>query len=306
MNKYGQEPEIRLLSLLMTRLENRTMIDVGAEHGEVVQGLLSSGVERVHAFDPHPDNIRTLRARFDGDARVSVHEYAVSDGDGSAELHLSSTADGSPLSFGHTLLERLDTPEITWRDTLEVARRSLGSLISSEEIPPRIGILKVDTEGHDLAVVRGMGPLDADVVMVEHWTDLPNGLGACPWEAQEMVATMRERGFGQFAFIVHRGEFVSLKWNDPSVEAGAMGNLVFLHDRVVDRLLPDLLFCGASLAEASVRTGEMYMRAAEERLTLIDQLTQAAAARLQALEAAAARLDAQAAELDLLKGEVQA
>jgi FkbM family methyltransferase len=298
MNAYGQEPELRLLGALVGRLENRSMIDVGAERGGVAQGMLDAGVERLQAFEPHPDNMRTLRSRFGADARVEVHEYALSDSVGSAELHVSWAPNGSSLPFGHTLLERTDTAEIAWKDTIKVTCRSLGSLISSGEIPSRTGILKVDTEGNDLAVLRGMGPMDADVVMVEHWTDLPNGLGTCPWSIEDMVGALQPRGFGHFAFIVHRGEFVTMKWDDGDVERGAMGNLVFLHDRVLERLLPDLLDCAARLSDVAVRTGQMYMHAANKRLALIDELTDAAEARLRALEATT-QTRSESADLDV-------
>ena len=108
--------------------------------------------------------------------------------------------------------------------------------------------------------------------MVEHWSDLPRSLGPCPWKTAEMVSALRERGFSHFAFIVHRGEFVILKWDDGDVPDGHMGNLVFLHDRVVVSLLPDVLDCASSLAERAVEAGEMYAAAANERLAVIEDL----------------------------------
>jgi FkbM family methyltransferase len=287
MATYGQEAEIRLLGLLMSRLEQRSMLDVGAEHGAVAAAMRDAGIEELHVFEPHPDNVRVLRDRFDADPRVTVHECAVSDADGTGALHLSSRPDGLQLSFGHTLLERPDTAEIAWRETSPVSCRSLESLIGTGEIPAHVGILKIDTEGHDLAVVRGMGPMTADIVMVEHWTDLPNGLGPCPWKIEDMVAALKPRGFGHFASIVHRGEFVTMQWDDADIERGAMGNVIFLHDRVLERVLPDLLGCAAQLSEAAVRTGQMYMRAANDRLALVDTLTEVAEERLKALENAA-------------------
>jgi FkbM family methyltransferase len=301
MELYGQDAEMRLLNTLMARLEHRSLIDVGAEQGGLADGMLRAGAEELHAFDPHPDNVSALHARFDADARVSVHEYAVSDSDGSGELHVSSSPDGTRLAFGHTLLNPTDTAEIVWAETLTVTRRSLGSLIDTGEIPRRTGILKIDTEGHDLAVVRGMGTLDADVVMVEHWTDLPNGLGICPWRTEDMVAALRPRGFAHFAFLVHRGEFVTLKWDDGEVEPGAMGNLVFLHDRTLARLLPDLLDCAGRLAEDAVRTGQMYMGAANDRLALVNELKETAETQLRALEATTAKLNEQDSELEALR-----
>jgi hypothetical protein len=151
-------------------------------------------------------------------------------------------------------------------------------------MPTRTGILKIDTEGHDLAVVRGTGPLDADVVMVEHWTDLPNGLGVCPWKPEDMIEALKARGFMHFAFIIHRGEFITLKWNDASVERGAMGNLVFLRERAVDRLLPELLDCASWLGEEAVRVGQMCVEAARDRLALVCELEKTAADRLALID----------------------
>ena len=127
-----------------------------------------------------------------------------------------------------------------------------------------VGILKVDTEGCDLAVVRGMGALSCEIVMVEHWADLPHGLGICPWRIEDMLAELRPRGFSHFALIVHRGEFVTLRWDDGTVEAGAVGNLVFIHDRVLNRAVGPLLSCASRLADEAVEVGLMYSEAARD------------------------------------------
>lgn len=181
------------------------------------------------------------------------------------------------------------------------------SLVDAGEIPRRVGILKIDTEGYDLAVVQGMGSLEAEVVMVEHWTDLPNGLGICPWTPEEITAALGSRGFSHYAFVVHRGEFVTLKWDDATVERGAMGNLVFLHDGALERLLPAVLACASSLAERAVEIGQSYMNSASERLALVDELKQASVDRLAALDELkeAAELRLQALELTTERIEQQ-
>ena len=176
------------------------------------------------------------------------------------------------MPFGHTLLARPDTDEIAWPESVTVRGRSLASLIEAGEVPPRVGIVKVDTEGNDLAVVAGMGGLECDVVMVEHWRELPHSLGTCPWSAKEMTSAFARRGFPHFAFVEHRAEFVILKWGDANVAEGCMGNLVFVHERVVARLLPALLECASALADRAVPVGEMYATAAAERLAVIEEL----------------------------------
>jgi FkbM family methyltransferase len=317
MDLYGQDAELRLVARLATHLDQRTVIDVGAEQGALAAGMLGAGIEKLHAVEPHPKNIKALRARFDGDDRVTVHECAANDSDGSGELHVSTGPGGEELPFGHTLLSRADASEITWTDRVTVPLRSLESLVESGDIPRRVGILKIDTEGNDLAVVQGMGALEADIVMVEHWTNLPNSLGACPWTTDEMVRTLAVRGFEHFAFIIHRAEFVTLKWDDGYVEPGAMGNLVFLHNRVLALLLPDVLMCAAQLAEEAVTIGQRHMRAAADRLgimaeleqaaadrlTLVEELRDAADARLKALDAVTLELRRRTAELEALRAE---
>ena len=284
------------------------MIDVGAERGGFAEEMLLAGVTQVHAFEPNSQNAQALRRSFEADRRVNVHDCALSDHDGDAELNISvDPSDGTPVSFGHTLLERPDTDEIAWRDSVKVKLRSLESLLSAGALPRQVGILKVDTEGHDLEVIQGMGPLEAEVIMVEHWTDLPHGLGQCPWTIDELLAVLRPRGFSHFAFVVHRADFVTLKWDDAEVETGCMGNLVFLRDDRLTAMMPEVLECAAWLSEGAVRVGRSYMhtaherellidelkhavdemeRAANERLALIEELHEVAAVRLRALEEA--------------------
>jgi FkbM family methyltransferase len=291
---YNQDAELALLSKIVTRLKHRSAIDVGAERGGISAGMLQAGLDNLFAFEPHPTNADALRARFADDERVTVHECAVSDSDGDGELRVSTRPGGGTLRFGHTLLKPLDTPEIAWTDSVTVTRRSLQSLLDAGELPERVGILKIDTEGHDLAVVQGMGSLKADIVMVEHWTDLPQGLGRCPWTTREMVQALGPHGFAHFAFFVHRDDLVTLKWDDGDVERGAMGNLVFIHDYVLSNVLPDLLECCATLAERTVAVAQDYRAVASDRLTIIHDLEKVAGDRLKLVheleETAEARL----------------
>ncbi len=189
------------------------------------------------------------------------------------------------------MLDRPGTSEIKWPEQASVDVRSLASLVASEEIPEKVGLLKIDTEGNDLAVIRGMGSFECDVVMVEHWSDLPNSLGVCPWSGEELVASLAARGFTHFAFLLHREEGVTFRWDDAAVGTGEMGNLIFLHDRVLDALAPLTLLAASRLARTSSDRLREFRSAADERGALIqaaevERGLQAAAAaeRLAALE----------------------
>ena len=280
MSLYGQEPEVALLARFVPRLGERSFVDVGAERAAFTAALLRAGCSVVHAIEPEPDNAAHLRSRFRDESMVVIHECAAGEGDGELELHRSVARNGVPISSGHTVLVRRSTDQIAWKDSFVVPARSLASLVDRGEVPERVGILKVDTEGHDLAVVRGLGALDCAVVMVEHWTELPMSLGLCPWSASEITDTLRARGFSNFAFIRHVADVPVLQWNDAEVAVGQMGNLVFIHDSVADRLVPDILAASSSLSRAAGEIAEarrlavnVQAKAASDRLAKLVEVT---------------------------------
>jgi hypothetical protein len=160
---------------------------------------------------------------------------------------------------------------------VSVECRSLASLVRDGVLPATASIVKIDTEGHDLEVLRGMGTdLQCDVIMVEYWSDLPQGLGLCPWNVDEGVAVLAPRGFSHFACIVHRGEVATLQWDDARMEQGALGNIVFVHDRVLERVLPALLECASLLAYEVVATADVRLKEVVQLHTLAAQLHAAA------------------------------
>jgi FkbM family methyltransferase len=283
MDLYGQEPETKLLAGFLGALDERVVLDVGAEQGSFAQAMLDAGARHVHVVEPEPQNLAALRDRFGTNAAVTVHPVAAGREDGELVLHVSVGPDGSPVPYGHTILERPATTEIAWGDPIRVQARSIGSLVRDGLIPERVGIVKIDTEGNDLAVVEGLGDIVCDVVVLEHWDDLPLSLGPCPWTLDEVAGAMRARGFEHFAFIAHRGELVLLEWDVAELSAGEMGNLVFIHERAVARLLPSAIACASALALRAYDVTRMYAQAAQERLELIQRLD----AELRAREAQA-------------------
>ena len=81
--------------------------------------------------------------------------------------------------------------------------RSLDSLRSAGEIPGRVGLLKIDAEGADAEVLRGASSIDADLVMVEFWGNLPETLGPCPFELEELRSLVEPLGPRRFLFVQH-------------------------------------------------------------------------------------------------------
>lgn len=70
MDLYRQQPDVQLLAALISRLQDSSVIDVGAERGAFVEALLLAGATEIHAIEPEPENAAFLRAQFEHDPRV--------------------------------------------------------------------------------------------------------------------------------------------------------------------------------------------------------------------------------------------
>jgi FkbM family methyltransferase len=269
---HEQEVDLALLLRLNDRLAQRTVIDVGAEQGAFVAAFLSGGCPRVWAFEPYPPHAGTLRERFGDDPRVDVLEIALAARDEKAELHIAESPDGREYPYYHSLTAFADTADVRWARRVTVACRSLGSLVEDHTLPERVGILKVDTEGHDLEVVRGMGRLSPDVVMVEYWDTLPAIFGGCPYSLREMAATLAARGYSHGVVIRRRDEFQTLQIGAFATRAGDWGNAIFVHDRVWPQVAAELHEAVAEAQSGLLDRAVDLRDHARRRLDLIKEL----------------------------------
>lgn len=131
-------------------LQDGVLLDVGANAGHYARHLRRLAPRaRILAFEPHPrsyaaltaalgDSVETLQmALAETGGSVTLHDFAAEDGSTQASLSAEAVAFYSERIVSHTVESaRLD-------DVLE--RHGID----------RVALLKVDTEGYDLAVLRG-------------------------------------------------------------------------------------------------------------------------------------------------------
>ena len=155
--------------------------------------------------------------------------------------------------------------------------RSLDSLCAAGEIPGRVGLLKIDAEGADPDVLRGAASITADILMVEFWGDLPDTLGPCPFDLEELRALVEPLGPRRFLFVRHGRRHVSVgRWDTADPAEGEWGNLVFMADPLVEAAEAALPALDRALRKRSERITAEQERAAGERLELIGRLTKEA------------------------------
>jgi FkbM family methyltransferase len=223
-----QADELRMFESLTDGIATRSMIDVGAHHGATLVPFLNAGW-RVWAFEPIEANRAVLTRRFGDCDRLEVRPEAVSDRTGTAAMHLALNLDGSEHDYYHSLERtRADRYHRKGR-VVEAPVVRLDDLVGRGEIPERVGFLKVDTEGHDLAVLRGAGRLMCDVVGVEFWGDR-HPLGRSPSPAADMIRLMADRGYDAYLALCHEGRTTRvLGCSLEGVRPDAWGNLLFFH-----------------------------------------------------------------------------
>lgn len=185
-------------------------VDVGANKGSFLPWLSRAAGPngRVFAFEPQPD-LAAYLARACRAAKLSnveIEAVGVSDRAGSRVLRIPGTAGPSPGAS----LEAAVAAHSPGRD-VAVPVVALDERLRSE--PRRIAAIKIDVEGHELAVLRGAdGILErhAPLVVVEA-EERHAGAG----NLAEVLAFFAERGFeGGF---VRRGRLEPLAGFDPRI-----------------------------------------------------------------------------------------
>jgi FkbM family methyltransferase len=123
--------------------EDAVTVDVGANCGLYTRQLARLSRE-VHAFEPSHQMARLLRRT--SAANVSIHEIALSDHDGDAELFIPQGDNGSV--YGLASLEPRLAAEPVISTHVPIAR--LDAVVRQD-----VAFVKIDVEGHELNVLNG-------------------------------------------------------------------------------------------------------------------------------------------------------
>lgn len=211
-----------------------SMIDVGAHTGSTLRPFTADGW-RVWAFEPDPLNRTKLTAAFGCADNVTIDARALSD---KAELALPFF--GSSVSSGISSLHAFHASHVshTRVDTITLAQ------VCGEYGIDRVGLLKIDVEGHDLAVLRG-----AD------WQKIRPAIVVCEFEdAKTRVLGHSYRALGDY-LLERRYSVLLSEWYPVEeygrahrwrglrrypcelVDSRAFGNFIACHDPAHARML---------------------------------------------------------------------
>ena len=151
--------DVNRLSTLLDR-PVATVFDVGANQGQSCRKMLDLfRSARVYAFEPHPKTFERLAAL--NHARVSPFNLALGDREGEAILHeygaegleslVNSLSPNAPFAARHGWKSR----------EIKVRCVTLDTFCTEHDVA-QIDLLKIDTEGFDLFVLKGAHQLLSD------------------------------------------------------------------------------------------------------------------------------------------------
>jgi FkbM family methyltransferase len=256
---YEQGTDVRLLTSLLAQTPCKIVIDAGAERGGFTQAFLDHGAEVVFAIEPYPPNAAMLRERFAAHPRVEILELALSDRDGSAALHVIADREGKNESSYHSLARAGDTALLHTVGEVTVSCRTLDSLVTEGALPPQVGILKIDAEGHDFTILRGLGRLTPSAVMIEFWDDLPDAMGRAQFALRDVREFLLARGYCHCVTVKRHDEFETMEVNDARTRPGDWGNAIFLHESVFPQV-PAAIYEAAAAAQRSLVDKAVYFK----------------------------------------------
>jgi FkbM family methyltransferase len=231
-----KDPEIGLLAHLLPFLPNPVALDVGANVGSLARSLVEAGYE-VFAFEPFAPSFAALGREVE-QAASGLHPfpYAIGAEDGPAELLVAADTSGGggkwDTSLFHSTVQHPMLEDLTFSSAVPVQMRSLASLARSGAIPAEAAVLKIDTEGADLEVIKGAGKMPFAVVVTEFW-DRGHPFGrAGHGDIAAIARELRTRGYRWHIVLYRvdeRGE-LGFYCNARNSVAKSWGNCVHFRD----------------------------------------------------------------------------
>jgi len=199
------------------------LVDVGAHHGGSVRQFCESGWV-VHAFEPDPKNRKILKQNVDAEWSLHINEEAVAEVDGeTVDFFASAESSGvsglSPFLDSHERVAQVETLRLS----TYLERHDLG----------HVNYLKIDTEGHDLFVLKSF-PWDADAPDAIECEFEDNKTVDLGYTSDDLAEFLMDKGYqvliSEWHPIIRYGishDFLTLRRYEPeTITSSAWGNFL--------------------------------------------------------------------------------
>jgi FkbM family methyltransferase len=245
-NEMSTNGELRLQRLVIDSAPANSQVvafDVGARIGDWSKAFVAgakgrSGGLRIHAFEPVPDSRAILQqtlAEQVASGEVIVNGFALSDESTKLPLYVPTVTGGT------STLHR--EPTISYEKVLEVDTGTLDRYCVERSIE-HVDIIKIDTEGNDLRVIRGAGDIlrreKVGVIQFEYnhrWIYSRSYL-------KDVFDLVRDTPY-RVAKVCSSALEVYVEWH-PELERFFEANYALVHSRLMSTLIREQFRIGSS------------------------------------------------------------
>ncbi len=219
---YDRLPR-RLGNFLHERHHRLVVIDVGANVGDTVAAFHNRESDRFLAIEPSPTFHAFLVRNWGGDPRVVTIDEACGRDDADASFRMLE-ADGTA-----SLASAPDGPSIRIR--------TLDAIVADHPFARNANVLKIDTDGHDFAVIAGADRLLAECLPAVLFECAPFGDPGYVEACLRTVERLRGHGYRQILVYDNFGDLLGRHSLD---DLAAFRDLLFFQV-TADRLYYDVL-----------------------------------------------------------------
>lgn len=244
------QPELELSVALAPYLRNDYVFDVGAHRGTWSTALGRQGLT-VAAIEPNQQMIRELTLRTGDLPLVTIlHAAAAATSSDTANLYIASDVSPGKLygdvSLFSTLRQPSDIDGLTFSVGEVVRTVTLAQVVDDLGWPTNVGLIKLDTEGNEYEVLKGLGTIRANVFVIEFWGREYLLNGSAPIRpTADVLEFMTSRGYRRWiAFVNHNGKLRAAV-NQRSFPDDCWGNIFFFDD--VDNFVVAETWCDKNL-----------------------------------------------------------
>jgi len=180
-------------------VRGKVVVDVGAHIGAFSLLAAGHGARRVLAFEPEAENYRLLAINTASCAAIEPHRAAVWRSDRVEPRVSWRPSSNARNTGGGTVLEARMVAGATFEsERREVETVALDAIIEREG---RVGLLKIDAEGSEYAILATSLRLDRVDAIVGEWHEV-HGLdpsmqvpGLAAWTGDALMDLLEDRGY---------------------------------------------------------------------------------------------------------------
>ena len=140
-------------------------VDIGAHEGNYTKELLEIYPQTIcHLFEPSKKNNTSLNETFSNRENIFIHPYCLSDSNSIGKFY--SDQDGSQLG---SLIKRYFVKEanVNFEFSEEVIIKRFDEYWLQENLPEKIDFIKIDVEGYEMNVLKGIGELIENISLIQ-------------------------------------------------------------------------------------------------------------------------------------------